>query len=183
MCKFNDCGLLLLGRATDDGERKLPLEVPIAPEELRRDRATARARRRRLHHGRGLHHWRVVAAPELAEGPVPLLAGDEAVARLAHPSPDGPVQIRESQEFGPVLDPVRARPSHTRFRWIYALTLYADPSATLDDLREAVKTLEDIGRTARRVLGGAYPLAASIERELQRARAALDAREAPSPSA
>ena len=36
-------------------------------------------------------------------------------------------------------------------RWNYARTLYKDPSATLDDLREAVTTLEDAERTARRV--------------------------------
>ena len=35
------------------------------------------------------------------------------------------------------------------------MALYMDPSATLDDLREAVTTLEEMERTARRVLGGA----------------------------
>ena len=39
----------------------------------------------------------------------------------------------------------------------YARTLYMDAGATLDDLREAVTTLEDTERTARRVLGGAQP--------------------------
>ena len=62
-----------------------------------------------------------------------------------------------------------------RMRHIYAKALYRDPNATLDDLREAVATLED--RTSRRVLGGAHPLVASIERDFQRAREALDARE------
>ena len=61
--------------------------------------------------------------------------------------------------------------------WIYALALYLDTSATLDDLREAVTTLEETVRTARRVLGGAHPLAGSIEMALQNARAALRARE------
>ena len=56
---------------------------------------------------------------------------------------------------------------------------YAGPGATLDDLREAVTTLEDAERIARRVLGGAHPTAASIERNLRAARAALRAREAP----
>merc|ERR1711871_1748615 len=45
-------------------------------------------------------------------------------------------------------------------RWSYAQTLYEDDSATLDELREAVTTLEDTERTARRVLGGAHPLTA-----------------------
>ena len=60
---------------------------------------------------------------------------------------------------------------------IYADALYMDPGATLDDLREAVTTLEDVERTARRVLGGAYPNVRSMEECLQQARAALRARE------
>ena len=62
----------------------------------------------------------------------------------------------------------------------YANALYNDPSASLDDLREAVTTLEDAGRIGRRVLGGAHPLTAEIEEDLQNARAALRAREAQS---
>ena len=54
-----------------------------------------------------------------------------------------------------------------------------DPAATLDDLREAVTTLEDAERIARRVLGGAHPLIAGIEDLLRNARAALRARETP----
>ena len=42
-------------------------------------------------------------------------------------------------------------------RTLYAKALWRDPSATLDDLREAVTTLEDTERIARRVLGGAHP--------------------------
>ena len=38
--------------------------------------------------------------------------------------------------------------------WSYAEALYKADDATLDDLREAVTTLEDAERTARRVLGG-----------------------------
>ena len=54
---------------------------------------------------------------------------------------------------------------------------YLDTGATLDYLREAVTTLEDTERTARRVLGAAHPTTAAIEDELQDARAALAARE------
>jgi hypothetical protein len=57
----------------------------------------------------------------------------------------------------------------------YAKSLYEDPDSTLDDIREAVTTLEDAGRIARRVLGGAHPLTESIEDNLQYARAALRA--------
>ena len=70
-----------------------------------------------------------------------------------------------------------------KMRLNYAQTLFADTAATLDDLREAVSTLEDTTRTAWQVFGGAHPLTESIEGALQNARAALRAREAPSTSA
>ena len=54
----------------------------------------------------------------------------------------------------------------------YARALFGDPGATLDDLREAVTTLEDAGRIARRVFGGAHPLTGGIEETLRDARAA-----------
>ena len=63
----------------------------------------------------------------------------------------------------------------------YARALYNDPGATLDDLREAVNILEETERIARRVFGGAHPLTVGIEEALQEARAALRARETPSP--
>ena len=47
--------------------------------------------------------------------------------------------------------------------------------ATLDDLREAVATLVEIERTARRVLGSAHPLAKTIGNNIRTARAALQA--------
>ena len=65
-----------------------------------------------------------------------------------------------------------------KMRWNYAKALYRDAAATFDDLREAVTTLEDVTRIARRVFGGAYPLTVNIEEELRHARAALAAREA-----
>ena len=45
-----------------------------------------------------------------------------------------------------------------RLKWILATTLCRDDAATLADLREAVTTLEETERTARRVLGAAHPL-------------------------
>jgi hypothetical protein len=60
-------------------------------------------------------------------------------------------------------------------------SLYRDPDATLDDLREAVTTLEDIEPIARRVFGGAHPTFLQMERGLRNARAALRARESPPP--
>ena len=62
-------------------------------------------------------------------------------------------------------------------RCIYAETLYKDPAASLEDLHEAVTTLEDAGRIARRVIGGAHPLTRGIEQNLRNAREALRARE------
>ena len=63
----------------------------------------------------------------------------------------------------------------------YAQSIYRDDGATLDDLREAVTTLEDAERTARRVFGGAHPLTEGIGEDLERSRAALAARETPPP--
>jgi len=72
--------------------------------------------------------------------------------------------------------------SHEIMLWMrrsYAVALHKDPAATLDDLREAVTTLEDAERIARRVLGGAHPRTVDLEDELRGARAALAAREPP----
>ena len=52
-----------------------------------------------------------------------------------------------------------------------------DPGATIDDLCEAVVTLEEAEQIARRVLGRAHPDTAGIEGELRKARAALAARD------
>ena len=70
-----------------------------------------------------------------------------------------------------------------QMRLNYAMALYRDPSATLDDLREAVTTLKETERTMRRVLGGPHPLTGRTESCLQKARAVLDARETPPASA
>ena len=55
----------------------------------------------------------------------------------------------------------------------YAAALCNVEGATLDDLREAVTTLEETARTAQRVLGGPHPLTSAIEEDLQDARAVL----------
>ena len=64
-----------------------------------------------------------------------------------------------------------------RIRFRYAGALYNDKGATLKDLREAVTTLEDAARTARRVFGSAHPLTEAVAAYLQDAQAALRARE------
>ena len=68
-----------------------------------------------------------------------------------------------------------------KMRWLSARALYKDPAATLDKIHEAVTALAETERTARRVLGGANPVTRGIEGDLREARAALRARETPSP--
>ena len=65
-----------------------------------------------------------------------------------------------------------------KMRWIYAMELCNDPDTTLDDIREAVTTLEETERIARRVLGSSHPRTQDLEETLQEARACfLRARE------
>ena len=61
--------------------------------------------------------------------------------------------------------------------WTYAEALYKDEGATLNDLREAVTTQEDVERVARRVLGSAHPVVCSMEGTLREARETLRTRE------
>ena len=68
-----------------------------------------------------------------------------------------------------------------QMRMNYAMAFYQNVSATLDDTREAITTLEDAARIARRVLGSAHPDAVGIEGDLRYARVVLHARETPSP--
>jgi len=60
-----------------------------------------------------------------------------------------------------------------RIRWNYGKALYMDDGATLDDVREAVTTLEETTRISKRVLGGAHPLTARIESHLKCSRTML----------
>ena len=62
-----------------------------------------------------------------------------------------------------------------------AEAFFKDNSATIDELRETVTALEETRRVARRVLGGTNPATGEIEENLLLARAALRARETPSP--
>ena len=83
----------------------------------------------------------------------------------------------------PVEQRLLGKENRTTFktRCLYARVLYCDPGATLDDVREAVTTLEEIDRAARRVLGGAHPTTTLIEDALRDARSVLRARETTSP--
>ena len=64
-----------------------------------------------------------------------------------------------------------------RMRELYAVGLYADVDATLEDIREAVTKLEETARTARRVFGGAHPVTKNIEESLREAQTVLRDRE------
>ena len=57
-----------------------------------------------------------------------------------------------------------------KMRWTFA-KLSVNDSAKLDDIREALTTLEDVERRARRVFGGAHPLTTAIGRDLRRVQA------------
>jgi hypothetical protein len=65
-----------------------------------------------------------------------------------------------------------------RMRSNYGLALCEGAGASLRDLREAVNTLEDTERIARRVLGSAHPEVGKIERVWIHAREKLRAGEA-----
>ena len=62
-------------------------------------------------------------------------------------------------------------------RGYYAEVLYMDDGATLDDLREAVTTLEDAVQIARRVFGSTHPLTLDAGVTLRDAQEVLRARE------
>jgi hypothetical protein len=63
-----------------------------------------------------------------------------------------------------------------RLRLTYAQSQCLD-NATLDDLRKAVTTLEEMERTARRIFGATHPLSLDLTVALRASRAAFAARE------
>ena len=111
------------------------------------------------------HKGTVIAAYNYADCLVRLNRFEEAKSLLRKMIPVARRVFDESSEIT------------LKMRWKYAEALCRDTAATLDDVREAVTTLEDTERTARRVFGGAHPLTAGIERGLDRSRAALRARD------
>ena len=62
-----------------------------------------------------------------------------------------------------------------KMRWLCASALYKDGGATLDDLREAVETLEPLEKSYNRVFGKAHPETPRIQAALEEAREALAA--------
>ena len=60
-----------------------------------------------------------------------------------------------------------------RMRWTYARVLYLDEGASLDDLHEAVATLESVAHLWKRIFGPAHPETQKAQEALKGAREAL----------
>jgi len=118
----------------------------------------------RLHGGE--HKETLIAADNYAISLIDLQRSEEAKSLLRKMIPVVRRVLGESNDLT------------IKMRCHYARTLYLDKGATLDDLREAAKTLEDVERIARRVLGGAHPTTGVVGRALEMLRSRL-----PSPSA
>ena len=63
-----------------------------------------------------------------------------------------------------------------KMRWIYAVALFSDAAALLDNLREAVATLESVAKSWQRIFGQAHPETPKVQQALKEAREALAAR-------
>jgi len=59
--------------------------------------------------------------------------------------------------------------------WLYAMALYKNYGATVDDLHEAVETLESVAKSYKRVFGQAHPKRSTVQGALAAARAVLAA--------
>ena len=106
------------------------------------------------------HPQTVLAANNYAWGLVLLGRFDEAKSLMRKTIPVARRLLGESHK-------------HTlTARSIYGEALCQDTGATLDDLHEAVTTLEETERAAQQVFGGAHPLTTGIEESLCNARAA-----------
>ena len=107
----------------------------------------------------------LVAATNYARSLINLKCFDDAKALMRNVMPVARRVLGENREIT------------LRTRWIYARAFYEDPAATFAHLCEAVATLENTVRIARRVLGGAHPTTTRIEGDLRNARAVLATRE------
>ena len=117
------------------------------------------------------HEYTFIAADNYALSLLGLQRFEEAKALLRKMMPVARRVLGESYE------------TTLKMRTVYARALFLDAGATLEDLREAVTTLGDVVRIARRVFGGEHPLTMALGEDLQDARAALRARETPPGSA
>ena len=147
-------------------------------------------RRARGERGQSRRPERLLRAPRLPFQILELLRVARRVARVlaANNYAGSLIRLERFEETKALL--LRTLPAARRtlgeshdltlsMRSMYANVLYANPSATLDDLREAVETLEETEPIVRRILGGANPTLVPIVRALRAARAKLNAREPP----
>ena len=65
------------------------------------------------------------------------------------------------------------RDTTLRLRWLYANCLFDYKNATLDDLVQAVETLEAVAKLWKRVMGERHPEMAKVLIELKEAREML----------
>ena len=151
--------------ASEDSENILAVQSNLAMtyRALGRDEEALQLRRdaysRRLKLNGEEHVDSLMAALNYASSLENLGRFEEAKSLLRKTMPVARRVLGESQELT------------LRMRFNYAMALYLDPSATLGNLREAVNTLDNTDRTARRVFGGAHPLVVAIEQSLPRPRA------------
>ena len=117
------------------------------------------------------HKSTIIAASNYANSLIQLKRFEEAKSLLRKAMPVARRVLGENHEDTLLI------------RVNYAKALYKDDGATLDDLRDAVTTLEETERIARRVFGGSHPMTVDIEHALPEARAALAAREGDDASA
>ena len=63
-------------------------------------------------------------------------------------------------------------------RWTYAVAIYKDPDASLQDLTRAVAALESVLRVRQRVFGPGNQATIDAQHDLKASRAVLDVRRA-----
>ena len=115
------------------------------------------------------HEYTLSAASNYANSLVGLQRFEEAKALLRETMPVARRVLGESHDL------------KLRMGWNYALALYRDNGATLDDLHEAVSTLESVARLWTRIFGEAHPETPKVQGALEVAREKLaDARAAAS---
>ena len=100
------------------------------------------------------HEYTFIAADNYALSLLGLQRFEEAKALLRKMMPVARRVLGESYE------------TTLKMRTVYARALFLDAGATLEDLREAVTTLGDVVRIARRVFGGEHPLTMALGEDL-----------------
>ena len=101
------------------------------------------------------------AANNYATSLVALERFEEAKSLLREMTPVARQALRESHRLT------------LKMRWAYAVVLFKDRAATLDDIHEAVTTLESVAPLWKRVFGQAHPETHRVQTALKQAREML----------